>query len=491
MKQRMSTPANSPTPPRPTVFISYSWTTAAHQEMVKGWAKRLFQNGVRVVLDKFDLKPGQDMNAFMERMVVDSTITHVLVICDRAYTEKANERKAGVGTETQIIASAVYKHVDQTRIIPILAEVDEQGRRFVPVFLSSRLAIDFSTPEAVDKNWDELIRALFDVPLDAKPELGPAPAFVREPASAGTPAAMKFATLRRAVEAGSKALGPIRQEFLNACIAQADALRVRSAPDRATLGDRIVADFGQLTVVRNHIIDWVLLEAPLTGEAGFQKALLEFLDRLLVVKARPRELQGFQRDWFDAHVVFVYETFLYIVAALIKSGGLSVLHDVLTSNYLQPEGTVAHRQGDFVSITCFWGYTEVPTLVTPQGQRLLSPAAELIKLHAKRPDLAFESVIEAELVVLLMACVLPSVQHWFPATLIYGANLEFPIFVQAARHRGFEKLAAITGINSADRLRAAVEEGRKRLGVDSWNNIWWRYGGLSEMLKLSQWDTIK
>jgi hypothetical protein len=53
----------------PKVFISYSWTTPEHEEWVVDLATRLMHNGVSVVLDKWDLKEGQDVYAFMESMV--------------------------------------------------------------------------------------------------------------------------------------------------------------------------------------------------------------------------------------------------------------------------------------------------------------------------------------------------------------------------------------------------------------------------------------
>lgn len=83
----------------PKAFISYSWTSLAHQSTVKQWAERLLADGVNVVMDIFDLKEGHDKYAFMEQMVTDPTVTHVLVMCDKAYAEKADARKAGVGTE--------------------------------------------------------------------------------------------------------------------------------------------------------------------------------------------------------------------------------------------------------------------------------------------------------------------------------------------------------------------------------------------------------
>src|SRR5215510_6065595 len=96
----------------PKVFISYSWSSPAHQQLVQDWAEQLVADGVDVVLDVYDLKEGHDKFAFMERMVTDKSVTHVLVICDQAYSEKADARKAGVGTESQIISKEVYEKVD-------------------------------------------------------------------------------------------------------------------------------------------------------------------------------------------------------------------------------------------------------------------------------------------------------------------------------------------------------------------------------------------
>ena len=88
----------------PKVFVSYSWSSPLHQQLVQSWAERLIADGIEVVLDIYDLKEGHDKYAFMERMVTDETVTHVMIVCDKIYTEKADARKAGVGTESQIIS---------------------------------------------------------------------------------------------------------------------------------------------------------------------------------------------------------------------------------------------------------------------------------------------------------------------------------------------------------------------------------------------------
>ena len=59
----------------PKVFISYSWSSDA---LVLDLAQRLVSHGVDVVLDKWELKEGNDKYKFMERCVNDADITKVL-----------------------------------------------------------------------------------------------------------------------------------------------------------------------------------------------------------------------------------------------------------------------------------------------------------------------------------------------------------------------------------------------------------------------------
>lgn len=54
---------------QPKVFISSSWTSPAHQEEIHQHAKRLIGDGIKVVFDRWDLKEGQDKNAYMEQLV--------------------------------------------------------------------------------------------------------------------------------------------------------------------------------------------------------------------------------------------------------------------------------------------------------------------------------------------------------------------------------------------------------------------------------------
>lgn len=457
----------------PKAFISYSWTNQAHQDRVREWAERLVSDGVDVVLDLWDLKEGQDKFSFMERMVNDPHVTHVLVISDRTYAEKADARKAGVGTESQIISKEVYEQVDQTKFIPLTCEFDDDGNAFLPTFLKSRIWMDFSSPESVNANWEHLIRLLFGQPLHQKPTLGKPPVYLNEDASAPiSPARGKLETLRQAILQGRPGIELYRQTFLDACFDFADSLRVRQRPDVDDMGRKVLEDTGKLVQIRDHIIDWVLLESASGASDAFSEALMDSLERLREIKSRPSEVTSWQTAWFEAHGLFVYETFLYIVAALLKTRSFSCLHDIFATHYILPE---SDRHGDecFSRFDCFYAYSEaLHAVLDPPGQKLYSPAAELVKRQAQRADLPFSDLLQADLLCLMMAFVIEDVE-WYPQMLHYARrSKDFPFFIRAAQKKNFQKLAIVTGIPSADALRSAVKAGHDRLQVRNWHDFW-------------------
>lgn len=161
----------------PKIFISYSWSS---DDIVVPLAERLMSHGVQVVLDKWDLKEGQDKYAFMEQCVNDPEISKVLIICDKKYAEKANLRKGGVGDETVIISGEVYGKMEQEKFIPVIAEKDEEGNPYVPTYIKSRIYIDLSDMEKYEEEYEKLLRNIYEKPIYRKPKLGQRPDWIDE-----------------------------------------------------------------------------------------------------------------------------------------------------------------------------------------------------------------------------------------------------------------------------------------------------------------------
>lgn len=164
----------------PKVFISYAWGTEDYQQKVLAFATELRNDGIDVILDKWELEVGNDLYNFMEQSVKKPEVNYVLILCDKNYAEKANDRKGGVGVETSIISPQVYKDVEQGKFIPIIFERGENREVYTPVFLDSKFYSDLSDEENYDNEYKELVKHLYGVKTYPKPELGDVPKWVYE-----------------------------------------------------------------------------------------------------------------------------------------------------------------------------------------------------------------------------------------------------------------------------------------------------------------------
>ncbi len=79
----------------PKCFISYSWDSEAHKKWVRNLAEHLTKNGIEILLDQWDLKPGSDFPSYMETSVRESD--YVILVCTQDFAQKANVGNGGCG----------------------------------------------------------------------------------------------------------------------------------------------------------------------------------------------------------------------------------------------------------------------------------------------------------------------------------------------------------------------------------------------------------
>lgn len=154
----------------PKVFISYSHDSPQHKQWVASLGVRLRQNGVDAILDQWDLFPGEDIPAFMERQL--SACDYALLVCTKRYVEKANSGQGGVGYEKMIVSSEMVQRMDVGKFIPIIRQA---GTHEVPIFIKTKLFLDFSVDDEFEVVFDQLLRTIFRSTIQTKPPLGTPP----------------------------------------------------------------------------------------------------------------------------------------------------------------------------------------------------------------------------------------------------------------------------------------------------------------------------
>ncbi|MDR1583045.1 MAG: toll/interleukin-1 receptor domain-containing protein [Prevotellaceae bacterium] len=159
----------------PTVFISYSWDTQEHEAWVLNLATKLMENGIDVILDKWDLGPlGKPLPHFMEQAISKSQ--RVICVMTPNYKKKTDKLEGGVGYEYSIITAEIFGNgVNTSKFIPLIREgIDAEA---IPTALCGRNYINMRKNEEFDAKMEELLRDIHNAPKHKKPALGQRPKF--------------------------------------------------------------------------------------------------------------------------------------------------------------------------------------------------------------------------------------------------------------------------------------------------------------------------
>ena len=369
-------------------------------------------SGIEVTLDKWDLKPGHDAIAFMESMVTDPTIDKVLLICDKIYADKADGRHGGVGTETQIISKRVYEQVDQERFIALIAEKDDEGRAYTPVFYHSRLYIDLSDPEAYSNGFDELIRCIYNQPQHKKPKLGKKPEFLTNEVtlSLGTSSQAKRAIL--SIREGKGNAAAALDEYLTLFSENLERARIERNPE--TLYDEQVAsNIREFASSRNELLQVMAHAIRYFDERQCAEHLHRFLESLLKYHEPPQHAGSWQESDCDNFKFIIHEIFLYTISTCLKNS-----KDVIASILLSKNYYVKARTAYLAGFDCF--YQDPGTLENLNRRKELkrtSLSADITKEMNNTSGIDFSSLMQTDFLLLLRSQLHSG--FWWPKTLVY------------------------------------------------------------------------
>lgn len=463
----------SATTEHPRVFISYSWSGSDHENDVIELATTLRNHGVDAVLDKWDLKPGQDKFVFMESMVTDASVAKVLVLCDRRYQEKANSRAGGVGTESQIISQELYAKVLQTKFIPIVFEYDDGNEPCLPVFLKGRIYVDMSSPDRYGAGLDELLRQIYEQPLHQKPALGSAPSFLK--ADGGVPQTKELGAALKALQDGRASRHGVEHLFFDAVLGAVN--RLYSEPTGDDFHEGVYQAIQQTKGLRDQLSDYFDALAGFSGDESRELVNVgRFLDGLGSKFGPPERDGAYYPGWSDHFAFFALETFLLFTAALLRHERWGLLRKVLRRTYVvrkDHEGPVSTSYVAFDS----W----LSSIDEHRNHRLklgrASLSADMLKERCSTDKTSFSELLQADVFLALDAALRCgdsndsyTAQYWAPRTTVYfSGTRSLPLFLRAADADFRENIRLALGLSSAAEMQRRIELAKSQL--DNFNSL--------------------
>ncbi|MCD6347326.1 MAG: TIR domain-containing protein [Bacteroidales bacterium] len=447
----------------PKLFISYCWSNDDHENWVLRLGTELRENGVDVILDKWDLKEGNDANAFMEKMVSDEEIKKVVLVIDDQYSEKANKRTGGVGTETQIISAEVYESVDQSKFVAVIASRDGEGKAKLPVFYKSRIYIDLSNEELYGNNFEQLLRWIYDKPLNIKPELGRKPTFIEGDSQMSLGTSVAF---RRSIEAIKNtrphAHGAL-VEYFNIFSENLCKFRIDPSKGANDFDDKIIESIDQYMPSRNELIEVFGTIAQYDNSDNAAPVIHKFFESLIPYMNRPKGIHTYHKWDLDNLKFIIQESFILCVAIFLKYERFDFVGYLVKQRYYIEKGD-DYDSSVMESFGVFRNYLEsLQHRNARLNLRRLSLHADIIKERCTDSGVSFNYIMQADFLLYLtesmQALMEERYQKWWPETLVFKTfhGGAFEIFLRSESAEFFKRVASILGISSKDELDPLVE----------------------------------
>lgn len=441
---------------QPKIFISYSWTSPQHEQWVLDLAERLSGDGVVVVLDKWDLKEGQDKHVFMEQMVTDEGIKKVLVICDRAYQVKADDRRGGVGTETQLISKEVYENTDQEKFIPIVKEYDDSGKPFIPHYMASRIYIDLSSDDRFEENYQKLIRNLYDKPLLKRPVLGTPPVYILDEEQFVLKTSHKVAEIKNALLNDKRSANGLISDYLDTFIASLEDFRL-SGGSAVDFDDRVVESIEKMLPLRDNFIDFVFTIFKYQDSVDLEK-IQNFFERLIPFCYCPEDVHTHTDIDYDNYKFFIYELMLHFIGILLLLKKYNEAAYFLNTQYFYRRPNSGELTHNGIEIFNLYPRALDDLRNKRLGLQRVSVTADLVKERSARKDITFNEIKQADLVLYYVTELRGDKFAWFPRTSVYnfrGGVVD--VFDKMISLQHFEKIKGFFDVKNIEQFKKLIE----------------------------------
>jgi hypothetical protein len=245
-----------------------------------------------------------------------NSIDKILVFCNKEYMQKSNDLLGGVGNETRILMPFMFEengHI-QSRVIPIITEFDGESA-CVPDYLKGIKYINLANSDTFQKEFDKLIRAIYDKPKLKRPALGPIPIF--EDSSFEDKTIHHYHLIKQQFNTSTNEYR--LNEALNNIYNTWSEHRIFNYDD-TTWVDTFDKEISFLKKYRDVFIDIVEMSIESIEDDKFYKLFFKFFEKCISFHYCPNQItDSFYTITFEPMEFIVWESFLYFIAILIQN----------------------------------------------------------------------------------------------------------------------------------------------------------------------------
>jgi len=471
------------------VFISYAWNDNIKKEVgdLVQWLNK--QKGIETISDHYlsGVAPKDGWYAWMQHNVEDADI--VLCICGEVY-KKAFEKREGGGKgstwEGAIITTDLYESFCRNeKYFPILQKSND--RQFIPSLLK---AWDSGVALA---EWDRILHIIYeirhrqatvtpvfqnnnqgsgtevknqeshDLQLEhIKPVQEEIPHSILEDANKPYSSLDgKFLTFSKALSDDHRSIANYRRQLIEAIVDHADphfieAQHERNICDNDKIIDIIYNDNKKLRHASKIIAQWVLLEAGMRQQDELIHELNDLFDKILGFTDLPSGyMGGYGYWWFDSQKIFVYESFIYTIAALLAARSYSAIYSLLSASFISPNEGLRKNGLDNYGII----YPELYLFDKHYGRAMQTPCP-LGTYVLDGIDLNMQAnIVLADIILYLYSTMKSFDLPWVPQVFLLPESREknIPFFIRASRHRTFQNLSEMLGSVGRDRIKEVIQ----------------------------------
>lgn len=398
----------------------------------------------------------------MEKMVLSPDIDKILIICDKGYQEKANENKGGVGTEKLLITPEVFSNVEQTKVIPIIAERDENGNEYIPNFIKSRIYIDLSNEDSFEENYEKLVRTIYDAPLYRKPPLGKRPVFLDEESVNNYRTTNLIRQINRALESNPTRIKGLIRRFVDAFLEELEQLKLTYEDlNVAEKDDKIVEKINASLPLRDDYAEFINLLSEndkITGDL-----IVDFFEKIYPF-SEFRDTGTYYEIQNDQYKFLIHELFIYTCGILLKHNHYDTLSEVLHSKYFI-ESKYRNFEANFDVFRFYLHSLEARNNRLRLGK--ISLHAQILIERINKKFLSKQDLLNCDLLLFYLSVISVKTNHlWFPLTYIYKEyDDSFKFLNKLKSARVAERAFKLFNVSSIDELREKVRSYTHDSGV--------------------------